>query len=216
MLSTGYGDRASLQLSDGSSVFLAPGGSLDYPEKFNQDQRTVVLDGEAFFDVARDEDHGFVVMTDYANISVLGTSFAVVEDDDLRTVEVFVSEGSVRLQPEGSDVYVDLKAGEYARYDDVKGELTRPDQDDLNDIAWHTRRLVFKNTPLKEVVEDLEKTFGVEITVQNDAMFDCTFNSNYTDESIDNIFSDMADLWGISTISTAENKYVIQGGTSCD
>src|SRR5690606_20172851 len=99
-----YGKQFDVVLSDGTHVFLNSGTSLRYPVTFIKGKdRTVFLSGEAYFEVAKDEGHPFVVDANEIQIEVLGTKFNVSrypEDSNINTVLV---EGSIELQIKGND-----------------------------------------------------------------------------------------------------------------
>ena len=84
-------------LSDGSTVFLNRNSSLTYPKNFRSGTRKVSLKGEAFFDIARDEEHPFIIDAGKAKIRVLGTSFNVITENAENEVEVYVASGKVMV-----------------------------------------------------------------------------------------------------------------------
>jgi len=201
-----------INLEDGTEVFLDHNGEVSFPEQFAGNERRVILDGEAYFDVAKEAERQFIIETDFANVIVLGTEFDVTEDDDAETVEVYVTEGKVRLQPTGSDVFVDIEAGESALYEHKSGKLQRIRQADMNRIAWHTRHLRFAKTPISKVITDIESTYDVSIDYQNSGIADCTFSSLYNKVEVTKILEDMSVVFGIRIASTQEGHYVLSGG----
>ncbi len=97
-----YGKKSKLVLSDGTLVWLNAGSRFAFPQKFNGKKREVFLQGEAYFEVAKNEDHPFVVSTGTVNVEVLGTKFNVCayKSDDF--TETVLLEGSVKMIGEGS------------------------------------------------------------------------------------------------------------------
>ena len=157
-----YTELLSLSKMEQKS-FLIMTEVVSYPESFTQTERLVLLDGEAYFDVAKEKERQFVIQTDYAKVMVLGTEFDVSEDDDAQSVEVFVTEGKVRLQPTGSKIFIDVEAGESALYDHKTGRLERSENADMNQVAWHTKRLQFAKTSIPKVIQDIEAAYDVSI-----------------------------------------------------
>ena len=84
-------------LPDGTDVWLNARTTIQYPVSFNTDQRLVKLDGEAYFEVARDEKKPFTVQTDKYNVEVLGTKFDVESYSDTESFETALMEGSVKI-----------------------------------------------------------------------------------------------------------------------
>jgi transmembrane sensor len=201
-----------IHLEDGTEVYLEKDGLVAFPESFTSAERLVMLDGEAYFEVAKENERQFVIETDFARVMVLGTEFSVDEDDDAQTVEVYVTEGKVRLQPSGSNVFVDIKAGESALYDHKSGKLQRFKNADMNHIAWHTKRLQFVKTPMPKVIRDIEATFNVSIDYQNSGIDECTFSSLYDNVEVTKILEDMSLVFGFRITSPKMDHYVLSGG----
>ena len=99
-----------MELPDGSTVFLASNTSLEYHSDF-KNTRDIKLDGEAFFDVARDEGHPFKIETQYGNVKVLGTSFNV--NTKHNATKVSVNSGLVALENENERI--ELSANEFGK-----------------------------------------------------------------------------------------------------
>ncbi len=204
-----------INLEDGTEVFLDQDGVFSFPETFSGKERLVMLDGEAYFDVAKDAKRQFVIKTDFAKVVVLGTRFDVNEDDSAETVQVYVTEGKVRLQPSGSDVYIDIVSGESAMYEHKTGKLQLVKTANMNDIAWHTKRLQFAKTPMTKVIRDIEAAYDVSIDYQNSGISECTFSSLYDKVEVTRILEDMSVVFGFRTASPSEGHYVLNGG-SCN
>src|SRR5690606_36367432 len=93
-----FGKKFRLQLSDGTMVHINSGSTLKYPIKFIAgENRQVYLDGEAFFDVAKDKKHPFIVNADNLNVRVLGTHFNVSNYPEDAVTDVVLVEGSVGM-----------------------------------------------------------------------------------------------------------------------
>ena len=90
-----------ITLSDGTKVKLDAGSSIKFPDKFEDDKREVFLNGEAYFKVTSDLQTPFIVHTNQAEITVLGTKFNVRAWDQTHKVAVVVVDGKVSLRPEG-------------------------------------------------------------------------------------------------------------------
>ncbi len=191
-LSVPYGKQFSLVLSDGTEVTLNSGTSLRYPVAFLPgEKRTVFLSGEAFFEVASDVRHPFIVTTKGMEIAVLGTTFNVShypEDDRIKTVLV---EGAVSLQiKKGSEVALaptKLTAGMKGEWLKTENEISVEKVDTSLYTAWTLGRLVFRNTSFKEIRPALERHYNVSITNNNLLLDEQLFDASFDIETIEEV-----------------------------
>jgi len=167
-----------VRLADGTLVWLNTNTTFSYPDKFG-DERRVELEGEAFFDVARNPEHPFIIETLSSSIEVLGTSFNV-NTEDLRTY-VSVQSGVVELRNEVSGQK--LTAG-YAGIADKSGVSLFPIQD-INYQSWKTGVFVFDSTPIEEVVEDLNSFYGNRIRLVSTTP--CDFTTTFDNASLEDV-----------------------------
>jgi len=165
------GSVQKILLPDSSRVWLNSGSILQYPKKFSGQKRMVKLvEGQAFFDVTRDEDHPFQVQSNKLVISVLGTSFDVKAYTVESTAKVSVQTGlvNVRYGNNRSDKPVELSAGEYAMIQKKTGSVTK-ELIQLDFIgSWIEGRLTFKNEPVESVLNALERKYNIKIEVGSD------------------------------------------------
>jgi transmembrane sensor len=150
----------TIQLEDGSQVYLRKGASLKYPAHFSKDKRAVQLTGEAFFNVAHNTVQPFIITAAGASVTVVGTSFSVITGSD--SVQLIVKTGLVRfnsLHDTANNVYVG--AGEKALF--TQNHLQKAVNTDDNFNAWQSKQLVFKNTPLQQVAATLSNYYNVHI-----------------------------------------------------
>lgn len=165
---TPNGKKAVIRLSDSTMVYLGAGSSLKYPKRFKGDKREVQLEGEAFFDVAKDPEKRFLVVSDEVVTQVLGTSFKVESFAGLST-RVSVSTGQVRVSQvsDGQEhILADLTAGQQMAWDKQIGVA----KTDLNTSAsaedFMSGKLVFEDSPLAEIAQTLERNYNVKIDIQ--------------------------------------------------
>lgn len=141
------------KLPDGSMVSLTPGSKIEYASDFNT-ERSLTLEGEAFFEVERDENHPFVISHHFGEVEVLGTGFDVnvTENEAVVTVE----HGLVALRNKNGDE-VKIAANQSAAVSKYKLNPVHPAN--LNNIGWKTGYFEYQNTPINEVIEDLNKFY---------------------------------------------------------
>lgn len=154
----------TVQLHDGSKVYLRQGAMLKYPARFNNNKRAVSLTGEAFFDIAPDVHTPFTIAARETEVRVVGTSFSVMAGKD--SVEVIVKTGKVAFHSIHNKQHeVLLSPGERALYSHEK--LTKSINTDENFNAWQSKKLVFRNTLMAHVVATLSAHYNARIDCKN-------------------------------------------------
>lgn len=168
----GTGQRFRLTLDDGTKVTLDSGSDFRYPRSFSQAQREVQLNGEALFEVTSDSDRPFTVSTQDGRITVLGTVFNVRAWREGDKMSVTVIEGSVTLESmsaQSTDSSVKIEAGQMSVL-----EANRPSTPLLVNVdeytGWLQRKKHFKNTSLREVLDQLERWYGVSISLSEPSL----------------------------------------------
>lgn len=158
-------DTKEVLLADGSKVYLRKGASLKFPEKFAAASREVTLEGEAFFDVVANEARPFIIAAATANVKVVGTSFTVRNKND--SVSVTVKTGRVFFTPAGDTTRrILLAAGESALY--AAHQMKKWSNADINFDAWITKKLVFRNTPLRDILVKISDYYRVNVYLKDD------------------------------------------------
>lgn len=158
------GQKITTTLPDGTSVKLNSGSKIIFPSRFIGDKRQVVLFGEAFFDVIRDESKPFVIKTANMSVHVLGTSFVVKTFSGGSDQFVAVKTGEVKVVNTATSDSVQLTQNLMAHLSE-RNEFSKISSIDENAVfGWMDQKLVFKDQTIAEVFEATEKWFGVEIT----------------------------------------------------
>lgn len=162
------GEHAKIELSDGTQIWLNAGSVLKYPKEFKGDTREVYLSGEAFFDVAKDKKHPFIIHTNKMDTKVLGTSFNVQAYPDQTTQEVSVATGRVNVKSTVTDENVYVTPGQKVIFKSQNNKLQAFKDVPLNTISlWRKNIMVFEETPLPEVVATINRNYNVSIEVKN-------------------------------------------------
>lgn len=207
-----YGKKFRLQLSDGTFVHLNSGTTLKYPVKFIPgENRQVFLDGEAFFDVAKDKKHPFIVNADELNVRVLGTHFNVSNYPEDAATDVVLVEGSVGMYRSSEEFDAAkntiLKPG-------YKGSFNRENalistKAVITDIytSWIDGGLTFRNMTFKNIITKLERRYNVTIINKNEKLANEKFNASFKEESIENVMSYFNDIHGINY--TIKNNQIL-------
>lgn len=159
-LSTPRGGQYRVTLSDGTRVWLNAASSLSYPTLFNEKERSVTLQGEAYFEVAANASQPFIVHTPNQDIKVLGTEFNInCYHDEKRIVTTLVT-GSVKLNSKAAAA-VQLHPREQAVLNNENFDVAAVDVSLYT--AWKDGDFRFKATPLVEVLRQLERWYDLEV-----------------------------------------------------
>lgn len=190
-LSVPYGKRFKLKLSDGTIVSLNSGTSLRYPEQFGLNgNRDVYLTGEAFFEVARDKMHPFIVHANHADIEVLGTTFNVSAYPENPTVNGTLIEGSIRMSEAANSTNVILlEPNQMATWQNNSKKLAVKEVDPAFYVAWTKGELAFKDTPFSIIAKIIQRTYDVEIINENSDLAKQNFTGTIkiSESSVENI-----------------------------
>lgn len=159
-LSVPFGKSTNITLPDGSVAYLHPGSKLKFPTSFDGAQRMVILEGEAYFKVARDEAHPFVVMAGSLQTTVLGTEFNI----NTWQSEVTLISGSVRVSREKTEAV--LTPGQQASFDSQQLSVTTVDVTPYE--YWRDGYLYYDNVPLREIMEAIGRNFNMTVEFRNE------------------------------------------------
>jgi ferric-dicitrate binding protein FerR (iron transport regulator) len=190
-------------LNDGSIVWLNRNATLCYPEEFNGKTRVVKLEGEAFFEVAKNPKKPFVVETGLSTVTVLGTTFNI-NTHSLQT-DVTVATGKVNVKSAYSATSVTLLPNEMAvatKMGIVKSQITNP-----NYLSWKTGVFLFEDTPLKDVVRDLN-TFYDQSIVLNITNQEQLFSAHFDNAKLEDII-EILEITLTLNIQKTPNTYEI-------
>jgi transmembrane sensor len=214
-LTVPYGKRFELQLSDGTQVHLNAGTSLKYPVKFIKGQnRQVFLIGEAYFNVAEDKTHPFIVNTGELNVQVLGTQFNVSSYSEDNTSNVVLVEGSVSLftnnQKFNTKTNTLLKPGFKGSYNKEQNTISQQKVVTSIYTSWIKGELLFREMTFENILKKLERHYNVKIINNNEVLSKEIFNASFVNEPIEKVFQNLKITYGIDfTIDTKNNILII-------
>ncbi len=175
-----------VQLIDGTKVWLNKNATLSYTKGFTGNERKVSLEGEAFFEVTKNSKRPFIVSTGYSTIVVLGTSFNV-NTTSFQT-EVSVVTGKVKVSslsnPENSVVilpdYTAVSTNE---------TLTSYANKNANYLSWKTGVFVFDNTPISQVIADVNTYYPEQISIKDSKNVACTLKAKFNQVKLSEIIN---------------------------
>lgn len=174
---------STVQLPDGSKVWLNGGSHLKYPTQFDKKNRKVELKGEGYFDIITQPDKPFIVNAgnNYA-VQVYGTEFnlsAYEEDNDIKTTLI---SGSVRLLI--NDTEQIILPNEKTTYNKSTGKLHVESVNTLYETCWKNGWIYFKDHPMKDVLKTMERFYNVDFIVKDNEVMHSMINGKFENEQI--------------------------------
>lgn len=165
-IKTPRGGQYEVMLADGTHVWLNAASSLRFPQTFNGPQRLVELSGEAYFEVAKDKSHPFIVQANGTKVQVFGTHFNVNAYPDNSMVTTTLLEGSVQMSHNGQATM--LIPGEQG-ISPISGGAVVVSRADLQQaIAWKNGYFLFHDLGLVEVMKQVSRWYDVDIEFQDE------------------------------------------------
>ncbi|MDR1919494.1 MAG: FecR domain-containing protein [Tannerellaceae bacterium] len=179
-ISVPAGQRVNLILSDGTEVWLNARSTLRYPVSFNTKERVLELDGEAYFEVAQDKKHPFVVHTTKGKIQALGTGFNVeaYSSDSKFVTSLMHGSVQVKLQGDPSGGLV-LQPGRKAVWQEGDSLLHVETINDYTVYRWVEGLICFKDAPVSAIMKELERYYGVRIYIRNQRVLDYCYTGKF-------------------------------------
>lgn len=200
------GQHAQVTLADGSKILLNARSRLRYPKTFEGAQRSVSLEGEGYFDIAKNPEKPFIISTQQLTIKVLGTEFNVKEIEGQQPA-VAVSEGKVKLISNLLNDSLLLTAHQYGLLTD-KG-LLRHDMRSDKSFAWKAGELILDDLSLAQATIELERRYGINIQVVDNDLLQKRIRAVFHKEAMPEVIQLIASALGTSY--TIKNKEVTFG-----
>jgi len=180
-IETPRGGQYQLRLPDGTMVWLNAGSTFKYPLNFGGNKRSVELSGEAYFEVAKDPRHPFVVQSKLQEVEVLGTHFNISSYYNEASVKTTLLEGAVKVRSlpalnETAGKSATLKPGQQSIL--IKDQL-KVEQIDMEDaMGWKQGLFIFNEDPLVEVMHKISRWYDVDITFADPSLKNTRFSGS--------------------------------------
>jgi len=191
-----------MQLADGSKVWLGACSKLRYPVAFNGDTREIYLEGEAFFDVAKNPDKPFVVKTKDFSVKALGTSFNVMNYSDETFSHATLKTGKVEVTTQEQKLV--LEPGEQVYYEEQRASVRKVDVDVYT--AWMGNTFKFDKENIDVILRKIARWYDVHIFYMNEGL------KNYHFKGTLPKYTDIQDVLGLLE-QTTDIKFEIKGNT---
>lgn len=210
-VTTRNGSRTSIQLADGTRVWLNAGSKLSYSKDFGKNDRSVTLSGEAFFDVAKQADRPFVIHTETMDIRVLGTRFNVRSYPQDKTTEASLITGSIEAIVKHNATRIILKPSEkivVLNHLPAVAPATKPttakeespvtlshvsyyaaQTTAITETSWMDNKLVFKDESFAALAQEMERFFGVKVRFGDPQLEQLRFTGVFEQETVQQALS---------------------------
>lgn len=199
-MSTHPGIVSSCILPDGSKVWLNSGSWLRYPSVFRNGKREVEILGEGYFDIEKQSDPFMIKAGPGYSLEVLGTTFNVSAYNDDSEIELTLIEGKVKLHliQNNQTVGHTLQSGEKASYNKNHHSLRIAQVDPAYDIAWKDGFMIFRNHPMKKVIQILSRHYNVRFIVNDDKVMDSEITGKFSNEQLSQVLEYLRIASGIN------------------
>jgi len=185
------GTKSVIELSDGSKVWLNADSKIQYPALFAGDTREIFLNGEAFFEVAKNPQKPFIIHLAKGTVRVLGTSFNIRAYDNEKVVETSVATGKVAFIPRYSSQKmadtVFITPNKKVKYHFYEESISIAPTLVTDDKAWTEGKLIFKAMTLFDITTELERNFGKKAVFLDDAAKDYIFTGSFQNNTLEEI-----------------------------
>jgi ferric-dicitrate binding protein FerR (iron transport regulator) len=174
------GQRVLITLVDGTKVWLNAKSKFIFPDHFEKNNRTIQLDGEAYFDVVHNEKVPFIVKTSKYQVKVLGTRFNVNAYQNSANFETTLVEGRVILQTnDPGSLAIELKPDEQYSEDSGTGKFEIKKVAAKENITWIDGVYTFNDQSFSSIIQRLERYYDTKIVVNYPELLDYRFTGKF-------------------------------------
>jgi len=187
------GSKSMVKLTDGTTIWLNSETTISYPDKFSNNQRDVYIEGEAFFEVAKDKTRPFIVHTSDMDMVVLGTSFNVKSYPDEGTIETTLIEGSLRIEKElrsGKKQCISLEPNQRVTFIKEKGRILLKDLNEKKDLKSSNKKEELIEKQIESELPVLKRKEEILVSENIDPEVFVSWKNNklvFKDESFESI-----------------------------
>ncbi len=167
------GQITSLTLFDGTTVWLNSESTIKYSSDFNTNNREVYVEGEAYFEVTHNKKIPFIVKLKKSKVQVFGTRFNVKSYLESNEVEIVLLEGKVEFITDSKSVM--LKPSEQIVFSASQGTISERQVDTGKTLGWKDGKYFYTNESLENIIQQIQRWYGVEIVLENEIIRDYTF-----------------------------------------
>lgn len=202
-MKTGKGERATLLLPDGTKVSLNCESIFTYPGSFGKTDRHVYLEGEAYFEVAHDEKHPFIVQAKQTHIKVVGTTFNIRSYPHDEWIETSLVEGKVKFyEINNPNNRVTLLPDQTARFNTTTRQFQRNAIEQRLATAWKRGEIIFRYASWPDIVEQISQYYGITIQQEGSKIPQEKFTGSFLHEDVNNVLRNLQVLYHFTYTKT--------------
>ena len=211
-ISVPYGITSSVELPDGSTVWLNSGTSFKYPVQFDSNIRQVeLIQGEAFFEVNADPQHPFIVNTNHISVTATGTRFNVNAYPNESSLYVSLDKGRVNITDHITQKLIAMSPGEILNYNKADNSYSLRPGNVYNNYAWIDGITIFRDVTLKEVFNKLEQKYNVKFMIQDPEINSYPYHATFENESLSEILDLLEEGNAISCKDISKQHNEVKG-----
>jgi transmembrane sensor len=218
---TPKGARSEVQLPDGSKVWLNSTSFVRFPNNFSGNNRKIYLEGEAYFDVKKNESYPMVISTSDINIKVIGTAFNVKSYPGEGTIETTLERGTITLEKKASNSeeknsIITLQPNQRVTFVKKQGKISLDEIRPVNTVdsatkklirqekiivsqrvetekytAWKDGKIIFDNETFENLSVKLERWFDIKIHIEDESLKKIRFTGTFEKETIEQVLNIM-------------------------
>ncbi len=182
---TGVGERSNVTLPDGTEVQLNAKTTVRYDCSMPHSERRVQVDGEAYFNVAKDAEHPFVVSADGVDVTCLGTAFNIRNYGEERNVSVLLTEGKVRVSAGEADLT--MEPNSRVVFDKGSQSMSKQLVNPENYLCWLNNEIRYNDHTLEEIAAELSRNYNIRIVITSDRLREERFTGYLGHSSLRNV-----------------------------
>lgn len=208
---TALGEKAIINLLDGSTITLNADTKLKYPTHFSGKTREVFIIGEAYFEIKRDTSHPFIVHSGQIATTVLGTIFNVSAFPSEKNIIVSLIEGSIKVSkesPEAVEGIALLQPKQQLFYNKDESISSFHNFESQEVIGWKDNVLIFKKEVFSNVLIKLERVYGIKFEVTDKSFNNRKITANFQNESFWTVSETIKKLTGLNYKAAKENNRI--------
>jgi len=214
-INTKQGERKTLVLVDGTKIWLSPSSSLEYPDQLIGNLREVKLEGEAFFEVAKDKQHPFVIHSGRMDTRVVGTSFNVQSYKSQSSSTVTVVTGIVKVTAKGlSNVVphtVVLKPNHQSQFNSINGSLISISYPNANQMLKRKDGILnYDGALVQDVVADFSRYYKLPIEIESKSKNCLCYGEFNTNRPVNIVLEQLAAAINAKVV-IKKDKYILKG-----
>ncbi len=203
------GQHAQVTLQDGTKVLLNSRTTLRYPNHFINGERKVELDGEGYFEVAKNKKRPFIVCTEKVSVKVLGTKFNVFAYKETNAFAAFLLEGSVKLY-KNDDETCNIMMSPHDKVSLTNGLFVKRHFDDADFISWKDGIYTFNDMRLEDIMKKLEIYYDIHIVIENRNLCNFRYSGKFRQiDGLENVLQILQKVHSFTYTEDNANKKII-------